>query len=622
METLKNVIRKFIIIDIMKIFATGVLLLLMTPAFAQVGNDVLLKIKAASDKNPQAMNIVSYLSDVYGPRLMGTPNYYNSILWTEEQLKRWGIDKIEHQSFDKDHRGWEVIDFNVELIEPVKSTVIAYPLAYTSSTNGEATGEVIYLQRLDSVYTLSGQLKGKILLMGSFYQPVRNISLPFSQRLTPETLEQAKNNPDPNDLIIGYHSRRSTKAVFAFQLSLRKQREKFFNFCKEQEVLAIIEPSDYPYGILHADGNRAVPSYMKTTDITPAASFVIANEHFGRLVRLIGLGFKPKLKVNLNVKWYAEPKYNVNLIADIEGSDPLLKNELVIIGAHLDSWHSGTGAVDNAAGCATMIEALRLIKASGLKPKRTIRLALWGGEEQVFAGSASYIEQHVGDLVTTEPVKQKSAISAYFNLDNGAGKIRGIYLMGNDAVRSIFEEYLKPFENNNTLTIQNANQTDHELFDFQNIPAFQFIQDPLDYISAIHHTNMDMYEYVPANDQQYNAEYVAYLAYQVAQHDELLPRKKFNSQKPSTKGNTVFKLKGFKDAQEVNLVGNFNNWNMFGTPLYKTKDGWECKIDLPKGKYVYKFIVDGSWTNDPSTPAEKLVRDGKGHAGLTEKIVE
>lgn len=482
-----------------------VLLISALSVSGQIDHDALTKIRSESDKNSQVMKIVSYLSDVYGPRLMGTPNYYNSILWTEEQLKKWGIEKIEQQSFDNGHRGWEVLNFKMELVEPVYSSMIVYPLAYTASTKGEVIGEMIYLPDLDTLYTLSGQLKNKIILLGSFYEPVGNIARPFSQKLTPEILARAENNPDPNDLIIGYHSRRSTKAVFAFQNSLRKQKEKFFNFCKEQEVLAIVEPSDYPYGILHADGNRAVPSYTRTTDITPVAAFVMANEHFGRLVRMIDLGVKPKLKVNLETKFYAEPKFNVNLIADIEGSDPSLKNELVIIGAHLDSWHAGTGAVDNASGCATMLEAIRLIKASGLKPRRTIRLALWGGEEQIFAGSAAYVEQNVGDLINAEPKKEKTKISAYFNLDNGAGKIRGIYLMSNEKVKPVFKEYLAPFENDNTLTIQNANQTDHELFDFQNIPAFQFIQDPLDYMSAVHHTNMDVYEYVPAADQKFNS---------------------------------------------------------------------------------------------------------------------
>jgi carboxypeptidase Q len=599
-----------------------ILLVSTLHVWGQSDSVALAKLKTESDDNSQVMKLLSYLSDVYGPRLMGTPNYHKAVEWSETQLKSWGISKTQQQSFDKGQRGWEVVKFSMELVDPTYSAITAYPLAYTSSTNGEVTGEVIFLPDLETLYTMSGQLKGKVILLGSFYEPVENVSQPFSQTLTPDKLKRAENNPDPNDLMIGFHVRRSSKAMFGLQLAMRKQKEKFFNFCKAQEVLAIIEPSDFPYGILHADGSRGVPSYTLSTDIRPTASFVMANEHFGRLVRLIDLGFKPKLKVRLETKFYSEPKYNVNLIADIEGSDPVLKNELVIIGAHLDSWHAGTGAIDNATGCAVMLEALRLIQSSGLKPKRTIRLALWGGEEQIFAGSASYVENNVGNLMTAEPKKEKAKISGYLNLDNGAGKIRGLYLMGNDKVRPVFEEFLKPFEKNNTLTIQNANQTDHELFDFQNIPAFQFIQDPLDYLTAVHHTNMDVYEYAPESNQRFNAVYVAYLAYQIAQRTEMLPRKTFNSPVPSMKGNVSFKMKGYYDAKEVFLVGDFNNWNMFGTPLLKTKNGWECKIDLPKGKYLYKYIVDGNWVVDPSTPTDKMKQDGKGHGGLTEKVVQ
>jgi carboxypeptidase Q len=588
----------------------------------QRGSDVLDRIKKESDSNSLVMKIISQLSDVYGPRLMGTPNYYASLLWIEETLKKSGIKKIEKQSFDDGHLGWELVNFKMELAEPFYNYINAYPLAYTSSTRGEVIGELIYVRSIDSLYKLKGQLKNKIVLLGSLYQPVTGFAQPFSERLSASTLKIAEDNPDPNDLIVGYHSRRSTKSMYLLQSSRRKQKEVFFSYCKEQGVLALVEPSDFPYGILHADGNSNVPSYMKKNDIRPIASFVIANEHFGRIIRLINLGFKPKIKLNLEVKYHAEPKYNSNLIADIEGSDPALKDELVIIGAHLDSWHAGTGAADNAAGSATMIEAIRLIQLSGLKPRRTIRLALWGGEEQVFAGSSSYVSKNVGDLQTAEPKKEKDKISAYFNLDNGAGKIRGIYLMGNEKVRPIFSETLKPFQGSNTLTIQNANQTDHEIFDFQNIPAFQFIQDPLDLMNALHHTNMDVYEYVPPADQQFNSVYIAYLAYEIAQRDELLPRKTFNSPVPSLNGNTSFELNGFSNATEVNLVGDFNNWNMFGTPLKKTRTGWECKIDLPKGTYLYKYIIDGNWTADPSTPEENLKKDGKGHAGLTKKLVK
>lgn len=583
---------------------------------------ILSKIRQESEMNSQVMRTISYLSDVHGPRLMGTPNYYAAVKWSEKQLKEWGITKTYLQSFDIGQKGWSVNNFQVEMIDPTYSSIIAYPLAYTSSTKGIQIGEVLYLPNLDSIYALSGQLTGKIILLGSYYEPVQNAEYQFSRRLSIEELERAQNNPDPNDVLIGFHNRRSTSQVFGIQNLMRKQKERFFKFCEEQKVLALIEPSDFPYGILHADGNRAVPSYMRKNDITPIASFVIANEHFGRLLRLIKLGLNPKLKINSEVEFFNEPKYNVNLIAEIEGTDPQLKDEIVIFGAHLDSWHSGTGAVDNASGCATMMEALRILKAIDAKPRRTIRLALWGGEEQIFAGSSAYVAQNVGDLATAEPKAEKSKISAYFNLDNGAGKIRGIYLMANDGVKPIFEEYLKPFEQNNTLTLQNANQTDHELFDFQNIPAFQFIQDPLDYMTAVHHTNMDLYEYIPEKDQQFNSELIAYLIYQVAQSDQLLPRKKFNSPVPSLKGNVTFQIPGYLNATQVSIVGDFNNWNMFGTPLAKVEDGWECKIDLPKGTYVYKYIIDGDWTADPSTPIDQLVKDGKGHAGLTQRVVK
>lgn len=585
---------------------------------AQSNPDLLTTIRTESVQNSQIPRTLSYLSDVHGARLMGTPNYYQAALWAQQQLKFWGIPNTQLQSFDKGQRGWAVKQFQMKMLEPQYSHIQAYPLAYTASTQGAQSGEVIYLPTLDSIYSLKGKLKGKILLLGAYYHPVSNVFQPFAQKLSPTLLQQAAENPDPNDLLIGYHSRRSTPQAFQLQNLLRKRREQFFNFCKQEKVLALLEPSDFPYGILHADGNRAIPSYMRRGDIQPVASFVIANEHFGRLLRLIQLDIKPKIELELQAQFYEEPKYNVNVIAEIEGSDPQLKDELVIIGAHLDSWHAGTGATDNAAGCAVMMEAMRLLKATGLKPKRSIRLALWGGEEQIFAGSSAYVEQNVGDLNTAKAQKEQAKISAYFNLDNGAGKIRGIYLMANPALKPILAEMLQPFAPDNILTLQNANQTDHELFDFQNIPAFQFIQDPLDYMTAVHHTNVDLYEYVPIKDQQANAELVAYLAYQVAQRVELLPRKTFNSPIPSLQGNAHFQVKGFLNAQQVSLVSDFNNWNMFGTPLAKTADGWECRLELPPGKYVYKFIVDGDWTTDPSTPTDKLVRDGKGHAGLTE----
>lgn len=567
------------------------------------------------------MQTVSYFSDVYGPRMIGTPNYYNALLFAKSRLEEWGV-ATRTESFDESYRGWDFSDFKVKMTEPFYAPIDAFPLAYSSSTLNDQEGKLVFINTLQEGYNLKGKLGGKIIMLAGLYHPVKSIEEPMSQRLSEETLLRAKANPDPNDVLVGYHSRISYSGLLRLREETKQRMAIFFEYMKEEGAIAIIEPSDYPYGILHVDGNRAVPSLRLQSDIQPIASFVISNEDFGRLSRLRNLGYNPKLSVKLSSIFYNNPLYNQNLIADIEGSDPEFKDELVIIGAHLDSWHGGTGAVDNASNCAVMMEAMRILKATGIKPQRTIRLVLWGGEEHIFAGSEHYVDTHVGDIKTGEPKHEKPKISAYLNLDNGAGKIRGVYLMGNREIEPYFSEYLQPFPQSNTLTIQNANQTDHWLFDYQNIPAFQFIQDPLDYTSAIHHTTVDKYEYIPKKDQVYNAGLIAYVSYQIANEQHLMPRKAYNFLNPRKEGNATFMLHGFEKAKEVSLVGNFNNWDMFSLPMYPVEDGWEIKINLPKGKYYYKFVVDGTWTNDPETHVNELVNDGKGHGGLTIKYIK
>lgn len=594
--------------------------------FGQALNDsiVLEKIKNASKNNPAVKEIIANFSDINGPRLLGTANYYKSAVWAKQKLKELGADTAYFESFDRQYRGWSVKSFNMEMTYPNYMHIIAYPLAYTKSTKGIVTGSVVYVSSADNLRKLQGKLKGKIVLLAQDFTSVNASREITSHRISKEVLQQAADNPDPNDLLIGYHSRRSTSQAITSQENRRTELQSFFQFCEKEGVAALVEPSDYPYGILHADGNHNLPSYRKLNDIKPIASFVIANEHFGRLVRLIKSGITPVVKVNLEAVYNYNPEFNVNVVAAIKGVDSRMAEQQVIIGAHLDSWHGGTGAVDNASGCAVMMEAIRILKASGIKPKRTIKICLWGGEEQIFAGSADYVNTHVGNLLDGSAKKDFSAVSAYFNLDNGSGKIRGIYSQGNMKIKPIFEEYLSPFttHGNGTVTIQNANQTDHELFDALNIPAFQFIQDPLNYMSAVHHTNMDVAEYVNEADLEESAIMVAYLIYKVAMRDSLLPRRDFISIKPSLQGATTFFLEGFQHARSVSIVSDFNNWNMFGTPLAKVNGGWTCKLDLPPGRYLYKYIVDGDWTADPKTPTDKLLRDGKGHAGLTEIMVK
>ncbi|MEO1022749.1 MAG: M28 family peptidase [Bacteroidota bacterium] len=596
----------------------AVLSLLSLQVTAQ--NPLLDSIQSVSSKE-RIMEDVSYFTDLYGPRFFGTPNYYNALLHAEEALKSEGID-VHLEQIDGDFRGWGFSSFNIEMSSPQYSPISAYPLAFSKSTNGQQEGELVFIDKLQDAYDLKGSLTGKIIMYRGLYRQAGSVKQKMYNTLSDETLTKAAANPDPNDVIIGYHSRTSVPGVFEWRQQTKERFESFYRFLAAEGVIAAIEPSDYPYGILHADGNRTMPSFKMKTDYNPIASFVISNEHFGRLLRLHDMGQNPKLNVQLTAQYYTNSDFNKNLIAELPGSDPILKDELVIIGAHFDSWHAGTGATDNAANAALLIEVIRVLKQVQAENKRTIRLILWAGHEQVYVGSSQYLNKYVADMKTGEPREEHKKISAYLNLDNGQGKIRGVYLSGNKEVEPYFAKYLQPFPDSNTLTIQNANQTEHGLFDYLNIPAFQFIQDPLDYIEIQHHTNLDVYEYIPPIYQEFNADLIAYLAIQIANEKELLPRKPYNFVQPSREGNVTFTLKGFEDAKNVSVIGDFNSWDMFNLPMYKTEEGWEMKLNLPKGRYVYKFIVDGWWTNNPAVPEHQLVKDGKGHGGLTVLYVE
>ena len=563
------------------------------------------------------MRTVSYLSDVHGPRLLGTPNYFNAVEWLQGELEAYGIDTVYTESFDDGHQGWQVIDHQLSVTSPTRFAVRGYPLAYSAGTDGQQEGDVVIIDQLEDLRDLTTALVGKVVLISSSYQPNHSLEGEVTRRLSETDRLAISANPDPNDVQAGYHGRRSTTDVFDYREKRREERQEILQFAADQGVIALVEASSAPYGVLHADGNTLLPSFDKVGDFKPLPSFVISNESFGRIFRLSEQGFPVRLSLRSQVAYYEEPDYNVNLIAEIKGTDPLLTSDVIAVGAHLDSWHAGTGAVDNASNCAALVEAFRVLAALNVQPKRTIRLTLWGGEEQVFAGSRRYVEDSIGSFATgfAQPGNQDHSI--YLNLDNGAGKVRGVYLMGNRDIRPYFEAYLQPFPESNTLTLQYANQTDHELFDYHNVPAFQFIQDPLDYIPMIHHTDLDVYEYVPRQDQVYNAQLVAYLLMQLADERERMPRKRYNHPVASRMGNTRFYLPGYASSERVYLIGSFNEWAMFSTPMYRTDGGWETYLELDPGKHYYKFIVDGDWTSDPTVPAEKLQRDGKGHGGLS-----
>lgn len=497
-------------------------------AISQTKSQALSKINTEGFQKSQVMSLISDLSDVYGPRLTGTNQYYTAAEWAKKTMENWGVDKVYFENYCDDCMGWEVKSFNVEMTEPAYMKIQAYPYAWTESSNGEQIGDLIWIENHTDLEKVkkqwSGKLQGKSILIGS--APKQNMLFEaLSTRFTEDQIEEAEKSivPVPSnplgpsagdmDLI------EDLEIIFE---NFMKKDDAFFAFLKAEGALSVLGTTPFFPGVIHPSGTYN----FRESHVKPFPYFAISPENFGKLKRLIDREINPKIKFHLDSELYLKPENNVNIIAEITGSDPKLKDEVVMIGAHFDSWHPASGATDNGAGSAVMMEVMRIIKASGLKPKRTIRIALWGGEEQGYLGSMSYAENHYGKVNETTRKKELEKISAYINMDNGAGQMRGLYLQGNEAVKPIFEEMLEPYEHLdvNNLTIQNTNFTDHDVFDYYKIPGFQIIQDELNYKTVTHHTNLDVLEYVPERDMMINATVIAALVYQIAERDSLLPR--------------------------------------------------------------------------------------------------
>lgn len=486
------------------------------------------KINTEGFQKSQVMNLISDLSDVYGPRLTGTNQYYTAAEWAKKTMENWGVDKVYFENYCDDCMGWEVKSFNVEMTEPAYMNIQAYPYAWTESSKGAQTGDLVWIESYTDMEQVkkqwSGKLQGKTILIGA--APKQNMLFDaLSTRFTEEQIKEAEKSivpvsgkplgPSAGDLDLV----EDLEVIFA---SFMKKDDAFFEFLKSEGALSMLGTTPFFPGIIHPSGTYN----FRKNDTKPLPYFAISPESFGKLKRLIDREMAPKLKFHLDSELYLKPQNNVNIIAEITGSDPKLKDEVVMIGAHFDSWHPASGATDNGAGSAVMMEVMRILKSSGLAPKRTIRIALWGGEEQGYLGSMAYAEKHFGKVKETTRKKEVEKISAYLNMDNGAGKMRGIYLQGNEAVRPIFQELLEPYAHLdvNNLTIENTNFTDHDVFDYYKIPGFQIIQDPLNYSTVTHHTNLDALEYVPERDMMINATVIAALVYQIAQMDVRLPR--------------------------------------------------------------------------------------------------
>lgn len=484
----------------------------------------------------QVMEFLSYLTDVYGPRLAGSPGYIEAAKWARAKLEAIGLENAHLESWGPWGRGWTLKDYSATVFARQNFPLISYPKAWSPSLK-EKTADVIYFDaNTDSaIETYKGKLKGKFVLIGD----PREIKPPFEPiagRVADSSLLKLANS----DGQLRGGGRR-------FEMTPeRKERlmmlYKKLGMCFKENAAAILTNSrgdggnvfvdavEYPQ---HPDSGRA--SFIRAYDLNALKmipQISVSAEHYNRLVRMILKGEKLKMQMELEVAFNkADSGYNI--IAEIQGTD--LKDEIVIIGGHFDSWHGGTGATDNATGCAVAMEAMRIIKALDLKPRRTIRIGLWDAEEHGFLGSRGYIAKHFAEReggssdrdgkIIYKPEAEK--FSVYFNDDNGSGKFRGIYLQGNEACRTIFRSWLRPFNEMgaSTVTVQNTGGTDHQAFDGVGLPGFQFIQDGLDYGTRTHHATMDVYDRIIPEDLKQSAIIMATFAYNAALRDEKIPRK-------------------------------------------------------------------------------------------------
>lgn len=494
----------------------------------RVDEATVAKIKAEGFQHSQVMDTLSWLTDVHGPRLTGSPELKAAAEWARDRLTSWGLAKAALEPWGTFGPGWSIERYSVEMTTPHYTRLIAYPHAWTTSTPGVVKGSPVYVEiaSKDDFDKYRGKLKGAIVMNGKPRKPVSRFE-PAATRLDDKQLAAELGRIDPGD------PRSYLAGQDEWDESSKKPRE-VMEFLKSEGIAVLIEPSVRDFNSVEV---AALGYYLSNTQrYFPA--FVISKEQFGRITRLLDKKVPVSLELSLTTKFHETPAdtQGFNVVAEIPGSDPTLADQVVMIGAHLDSWHSGTGATDNGAGSASVMEAMRILKTIGVKPRRTIRMALWSGEEQGYFGSTGYVKHHFGDPETLELKPEQAKVAGYFNLDNGSGRIRGVYLQANEGVRPIFEAWLKPFSylGATTITTQNTGGTDHLLFNAVGIPGFQFLQDPLDYGSRTHHSNIDVYESVIEEDLQQAAVIMASFVYHTAMRDEMLPRQELPKPRAKT----------------------------------------------------------------------------------------
>jgi carboxypeptidase Q len=511
------------------IFAIG----LCVSAFAQEKVDMaaVQKIRAEGLDNSKVMDIAFQITDVAGPRLSNSPGLKRAQDWAVKQFNEWGLKNVHLEAWGTFGKGWQVDKYYAATTIPFYKPIIASPKAWTPSTNGPVKSEIMLI-KADSLPQLAqykGKLQGKIIMfdntsnraLENSYKPdVVRYNEEALDKMAKDTLATAARRPGNND-------------AMAAMMKMRAARAEMSKMIQAENPALILTYARGSYGTFFTSNGASYA--MDAAPVSPELE--MSSEDFLHILRLLKAGQKVEMEAEIKTSFYDKDPQGYNVIAEIPGTDKKLKDEVVMLGGHYDSWHSGTGATDNAAGSAVMMEAMRILKEIGFKPKRTIRIALWSSEEQGLYGSRGYVAKHFGDPKTMTLTPDQKKVSAYYNLDNGTGAIRGVYAQGNTAVGPIFQEWLKPFNDieANTVTIGNTGGTDHLSFNAVGIPGFQFIQDPMDYGTRTHHSNMDTYDRLVEQDLKRSATIVAAFVYHTSERAAQLPRMELPKANPAAR---------------------------------------------------------------------------------------
>jgi carboxypeptidase Q len=501
------------------------------PAAEPVDLDMVNRIRDEGFHRSRVMDLVGQLTDVIGPRITGSPQMKQANEWTRDQLAQWGLANAHLEPFFFG-RGWSFSRVSVHLLRPQAAPLLAYPKGFTPGTHGPVRGPAVRakLEAEKDFDAYRGQLAGKIVFLDEAHDLSKAEAID-ARRYSAADLE-ALAQLEPST---GPSWTQGKKALEAWKL-----RQAMNRFLTAEGALATVEVSNMGWGQVRV--GRGGTQFK--TDVLGVASLVMAAEPYNRILRLLDRKQPVELEVDVQASYHDEDPMAYNTVAELPGTAK--DGEIVMAGAHLDSWHSSTGATDNAAGCAMVLEAARILKALGVKPRRTIRVALWSGEEEGILGSQAYVDQHFAEWAPPADPDQKilpgfmrkpkapltlkpefGKLAAYFNLDNGSGKVRGVYAQENAAVVPIFTAWLAPFHDlgADTVTTRRTGSTDHVPFDHVGLPGFQFIQDELDYRGHTHHTNLDSYDHLEEKDLMQGAVVLAAFLYDAAMRPEMLPRK-------------------------------------------------------------------------------------------------